>query len=80
MLGRVSAAEMALYTVAEAASSVYGGAAFDLLHLSLRATVTTLACAAGGMAVGWAAFAHVATRGGGGGKAGRAWAPELVRL
>ncbi|PSC75896.1 MFS transporter [Micractinium conductrix] len=35
-LGRMAAVEGALYTVAEAASSLFGGAAFDVFHLSLH--------------------------------------------
>lgn len=64
ILGRVSAAEMAFYTVAEACSSVFGGAAFDVLHLSLRTTVAALTAVAGALAAGWTVYAFVATRAG----------------
>ncbi|KAL3137427.1 hypothetical protein ABBQ32_006948 [Trebouxia sp. C0010 RCD-2024] len=36
LLGRIMALEMALFTVADASSAVFGGAAFDLLHLHAR--------------------------------------------
>jgi hypothetical protein len=57
LLGRVSAAEMALYTVSEAVSSLYGGVAFDVFHLSLQQTTVTLAVAAGLMAAIWVGYA-----------------------
>ena len=57
ILGRVSAAEMALYTVAEAASSLYGGAAFDVFGLTLEQTSASLAVAAGGVFGGWVVYA-----------------------
>lgn len=57
ILGRVSAAEMALYTIAEAASATYGGAAFDLGGMSVSAVTASLAVVAGGVAVWWLAYA-----------------------
>ncbi|KAL3148744.1 hypothetical protein ABBQ38_014155 [Trebouxia sp. C0009 RCD-2024] len=42
LLGRIMALEMALFTVADAASAVFGGAAFDLLHLSARQVSTVM--------------------------------------
>ena len=57
ILGRVSAAEMALYTVAEAASSIFGGAAFDLMDMSVRQTTAMLTVAAGVVAGGWTVYA-----------------------
>jgi hypothetical protein len=57
ILGRVSAAEMAFYTVCEAVSSLYGGAAFDLFGFSLEKTTASLAVVAGFVAVGWIAYA-----------------------
>jgi predicted MFS family arabinose efflux permease len=57
ILGRVSATEMAIYTIAEASSSVYGGAAFDVFHFSLQTTVTVLAVLAGGVALFWVGYA-----------------------
>ncbi len=73
ILGRMSALEMALFTVTEAVSSVFGGAAFDLLGLSLRQTLGTLTAVAGLTFGTWAAFAAVSGRRGGavaGGKPG----------
>jgi predicted MFS family arabinose efflux permease len=57
ILGRVSAAEMAFYTICEAVSSVYGGAAFDVLGLSLEQTTASLAVIAGFVAAGWIFYA-----------------------
>ena len=62
ILGRVSAAEIALYTVAEALSSLYGGAAFDVFHFSLEETTASLAVAAGVVAAGWLVYAWVLQR------------------
>lgn len=57
ILGRVSAAEMAFYTICEAVSSLYGGAAFDILGLTLEQTTASLAVLAGFVAAGWIAYA-----------------------
>ena len=57
ILGRMSAVEMALYTVTEAASSVFGGAAFDLLHLTLQQTLAVLAVLGGASTLLWVTFA-----------------------
>lgn len=47
LLGRISAIEGALYTISESASSVFGGAAFDVLHLSLPTLLAILTTMAG---------------------------------
>jgi len=57
MLGRVSAAEMAFFTVTEAASSLYGGAAFDILGMTLEQTTLSLAILSFVVAAGWIAYA-----------------------
>jgi hypothetical protein len=57
ILGRVSAAEMAFYTICEAVSSLFGGAAFDVFGLTLHQTTATLAVVAGCVAVGWIGYA-----------------------
>jgi len=57
ILGRVSAAEMAFYTICENLSSLYGGAAFDILGMTLEQTTASLAVAAGCVAAGWIAYA-----------------------
>lgn len=57
ILGRVSATEMAIYTIAEASSSVYGGAAFDIFHFTLQTTVIVLAVLAGAVALFWVGYA-----------------------
>lgn len=48
---------MALYTIAEAMSSIFGGAAFDVLHLSVHQTTSVLAVIAGMIAVFWGVYA-----------------------
>ncbi|GAB4816866.1 hypothetical protein N2152v2_003912 [Parachlorella kessleri] len=63
ILGRMSAVEMALYTVTEAASSIFGGAAFDVLHLTLQQTLAVLAVLGGALTVLWVAFAAGYSRG-----------------
>lgn len=57
LLGRMSAVEMALFTITEAGSSVFGGAAFDVLHLSLEQTLGILTIVAGLDLALWVAFA-----------------------
>lgn len=66
ILGRMSAVEMAIYTVTEAASGVFGGAAFDVLRLSLRQVVLTLAVASAAMVCLWTGFAAAYGRWAGG--------------
>ena len=60
MLGRISAAEAAGYAVAEAASSVFGGAALDL-GMSLEALTATLAVVSGLVFVFWVGYASWGT-------------------
>jgi hypothetical protein len=69
-LGRISALEGAAYTIAESASSVFGGAAFDVLRLSLHHLLLILTTMAGVMAVGWSLYAWVANRSKAGARAG----------
>lgn len=63
---------MALYTVTEAVSGVFGGAAFDVLHLTLHQTLMVLTVLSGLVAVLWLAFAaaYAQWRGAGGGGSG----------
>ncbi|KAL4437964.1 hypothetical protein ABPG77_004185 [Micractinium sp. CCAP 211/92] len=61
-LGRMSAVESAGFTIAEALSSVFGGAAFDVLHLTLEQLVLILTAAAIVEAAGWCAYAFLANR------------------
>ena len=67
LLGRAAAAELALYTIAEGASGLYGGLAFDALHLSARGAVAALAVVGAGVTVAWTRWAYQAARGAGGG-------------
>ena len=69
------------FTVTEAASSVFGGAAFDVLGLTVRQTLAVLTTVAGVLTALWAAYALLAGAGwgaaGGSGKAtGGARAPS----
>jgi MFS family permease len=51
ILGRICALEMAFYTISEVGSSLFGGAAFDILHLTLQQVLWVLTWVAGGIAV-----------------------------
>lgn len=62
VLGRMTALESALQAVAEAASSVFAGAATDVLHLTTHQALAGLTVAAGVAAGMWAAFAAVGAR------------------
>lgn len=57
MLGQIVALEAALYTLTEAGGAVWAGAALDLLQLSVRQVLLSLAGVAGAAVAGWAAFA-----------------------
>lgn len=60
ILARVSATEMALYTVAEAVSSVFGGAAFDVFDFSVQETAAVLAVVGAVVTIGWGAYCFFA--------------------
>jgi len=62
ILGRISAVEMAWYTVAEAGSSVFGGAAEDVFVMTASQTAGVLAGVAGVLAAGWVAYAWMEDR------------------
>lgn len=51
VLGRVVAVEAAFYTLTEGSSALFGGLAFDSLHLSENQTAGVLAVVAGTIAV-----------------------------
>lgn len=62
LLGRMSALDMAFFTLAEMASSLLAGAAFDLLHASLFEVVAAFTAVAVAMAVAWAGLAAAYVR------------------
>eukprot|EP00887_Chlorella_sp_A99_P000832 scaffold5.g832.t1 len=65
ILGRTSAVEMALYTVAESWSSLATGAAYDALGASVRAVCVALVVAQAGICAAWVAIAMRGKAGGG---------------
>lgn len=57
-----AATESALFTITETISSLFGGAAFDILHLSLHQLLLILTVAAVAMAAVWVGYAWAANR------------------
>ena len=57
LLGRVSALEMALYTLAEILSSLYGGAAFDVLHMTMNQVLWSVTLLASVITAFWTGHA-----------------------
>lgn len=62
MLGRISAVDIAIYTVGESASSLFGGAALDLLRMDVQGLAGVLTGVAAANLAAWTLHALACRR------------------